>query len=607
MNNYPNQINVAKAVKHRSTFPLDFQHLTTMDFGKTNILHTMEVMPNDELDFDVSSLVQLAPMIVPSMGQVNLTVRAFFVPYRFVWTNWEEFISTMRHAKGSLSSVTKVPTIPSYLITQYFTDVQYGNSVLVGTEETADFTIADMEGGRFRFTYKGRLHYQILLGLGYTLTLALNPGEDVPSSAMPLLSLAKIFRDYYVNPNYEYTSIDEILYHDFNDSSPSLNLSALSTILDFVSFSWFENDLFTSAWKNPESAQYSRVFGDISVSDVVRSVPGGVYSELITSPSDDGLTRLRQQVNGSNAYLEFISQYGLNLLKSVRNFVLRRSVSGARYVDQMLSRFGINLPNNEARRATFIGSYEVTPRITRVDATAAGSAQFPDGNTLRTALGDYSGRGDMAGNGHFHFVNDKNDFGVIVFVAHMMPRTSYYQGIKPHTRHINYADFFDADREDCGMTPIPNMDLLANSADFANENEYRISKDFLQGVFGFAPYGFDYKSQTDYLSGDFRCNSLNVPLKAFSLMRELDIDTVGETPVVLDENFQKANEDNISQFNRIFLTSSNDADHFICSFLFKVRATRDCNSLGNSILAELNEHGNDVGSLVKVRPNGKFF
>lgn len=600
MNNYPNQINVAKAVKHRSTFPLDFQHLTTMDFGKTNILHTMEVMPNDELDFDVSSLVQLAPMIVPSMGQVNLTVRAFFVPYRFVWNNWEEFISTMRHAKGSLSSLTKVPTISSYLITQYFTDVQYGNSVLVGTEETADFTIADMEGGRFRFTYKGRLHYQILLGLGYTLTLALNPAEDVPLSAMPLLSLAKIFRDYYVNPNYEYTAIDEILYHDFNDSSPSLNISALSKLLDFVSFAWFENDLFSSAWKNPESAQYSRVFNDIAVaptpydSDLSSNMVIGASGTSSVSVSQYGIS-------------DSVSQIGLSLLKSVRNFVLRRSASGARYVDQMLSRFGINLPNNEAKRATFIGSYEVSPRITRVDATAAGSAQFPDGNTLRTALGDYSGRGDMAGNGHFHFVNDKNDFGVIVFVAHMMPRTSYYQGIKPHTRHINYADFFDADREDCGMTPIPNMDLLANSADFANENEYRISKDFLQGVFGFAPYGFDYKSQTDYLSGDFRCNSLNVPLKAFSLMRELDIDTVGETPVVLDENFQKANEDNISQFNRIFLTSSNDADHFICSFLFKVRATRDCNSLGNSILAELNEHGNDVGSLVKVRPNGKFF
>lgn len=589
MNNFPNVLNVAKAVKHRSTFPLDFQHLTTMDFGKTTVLHAMELVPGDEIDIDLSCVSQLSPLIVPTMGECNLYVRAFFVPFRFVWKDWEEFFSQFSHRKGDTSSLGVVPYVYDLTLWNYFVNTS-GLMSMVATAAEYDFTDGDH---RYKLTYKGRLIYQILLGLGYTLYPTSMKRKYF--SILPILSLVKLFRDYYVNPNYDYVTIDNIL---CNESwTTECQVDQLSDMLDFVAFGWYEGDLFTQAWANPETVGYSDIFKTQQI--LVDSE--GPNTETLFGPTGT----IRDSITGHFAdpmQSPNITERGLNILKQIYNFSLRQAASGARYVDQLLSRFGIHLNENEARRSHFIGSTMFDTQISRVDATSAGT----DGiNT--SALGDFAGRGIMSGNGHFHYENKHNDFGMLIFVAHLMPRTNYYQGVKPAVNHIEFNDFFNPDLEDIGNAPIRQSEVFADWTDIDILNQ---DASTLNGVFGFAPNYYDYKSQQSYLSGDFRCKTLNKELESFQLFRTLcspNAPEQGTTPAELNENFQKFNERNVTDWNRIFLNQSSDADHFICSFIFRQRVTRNMNSLGNSLLAELNEHGNDVGDIIKVRPNGKFF
>lgn len=589
MNNFPNVLNVAKAVKHRSTFPLDFQHLTTMDFGKTTVLHAMELVPGDKIDIDLSCVSQLSPLIVPTMGECNLYVRAFFVPFRFVWKDWEEFFSQFSHRKGSTSAFNSVPNLFDLELWQYFISDR-GLVEIIPDDREYDF-IDDQH--RYKLTYKGRLIYQILLGLGYTLYPCSIRRKYY--SALPLLCLVKLFRDYYVNPNYDYVTIDNYLNNE--SWTQSLLIADISAMLDFVAFGWYEGDLFTQAWANPETVGYSDVYKTQSISVVSE----GLNLEDIYGPTgtiSDSITKR----NSSPIESPDITQRSLNILKQIYNFSLRQASSGARYVDQLLSRFGIKLNENEAKRSHFIGSTIFDTQISRVDATSAGT----DG-TNTSALGDFTGRGILSGNGHFHYENKHNDFGMLIFVAHIMPRTNYYQGVKPAVNHLNFNDFFNPDLEDIGNAPIRQIEVFAdwNNIDVLNQDAPT-----LDGVFGFAPNYYDYKSQQSYLTGDFRCKTLNKDLESFQLFRTLCSPRApeqGATPAELNENFQKFNERNVTDWNRIFLNQSNDADHFICSFMFRQRVTRYMNSLGNSLLAELNEHGNDVGDIIKVRPNGKYF
>lgn len=603
MNNMPNLVDVAKAVKHRSTFPLSFQHGTTMDFGKTAVIHSKELMPGDKFDINVDVMCQLAPLVVPTMGSVNLYLRGFFAPYRFVWKHWESFFMRKDHPDGSLKFCNHVPVLNTNTIWSLISNSDKDYSVHVESGQAYDFEINKVY---YKLTYKGRAAVSLLLGLGYPFSVGdSNHSEDF--SFLPLLSLVKVFRDYYVNPNYDYTNIDAILDADMlTDNSVSYwecDSDTFEKCIEFVMFGWFESDIFTSAWASPEDIGYSQKYSNAYYPLNIDDVAGATTSNDVY-PGEKleygWSTTLLDSQNGG------ISQVGLNLLKSVRNMVLRRSVSGARYIDQLLSRFGIRLNNNEARRSVFIGTYEVPTQISRIDATSAGEATFPDGGTLRTALGDYTGRGFMkteGNSGHFSYENNNNDFGQLLFIAHLFPRTAYYQGAKPENNHIHFEDFFNPDLEDIGNAPIP-QNVVFDSYNYSGERQNG-------GVFGYAPNYFEYKSQLDYLTGDFRFNSVNSQLKSFQLMRELKDPVDGPdaqgVPAVLSEEFQKADQMSMRQFNRMFLTQTDDADHFITSFWFNVTATRNCNSLGNSLVAELNEHGNDVGDLIKVRPNGKYF
>lgn len=632
MNNMPNVVNVARSQKHRSTFPLDFQHLTTIDFGKTNVTYATELVPGDEFDINISSMIQLAPMVVPTMGQCKLFTRAFFVPYRFVWRYWEDFFAQL-----TVSAVdgTVVPsTVPTFLPTdlfEFFIDSQYGLTTIV-TQSVADFTYL---GSSYKFTYEGRIAYQLALGLGYNLVpLSTDINFTEPYSFLPLLSLVKVFRDYYVNPNFDYSEIDDAIFNiDSNlrqdtTEDRGQHKSYLGLFFAFCLYGWFESDVFTSAWAGPENVNYVPVgkfkqqrvsTGDFGDSGYIYQNDDGTGAGLsntndyVTSPYSPSESNSRPSLSSLGnlspssrpiSSLVRITELGLNLLKQVRNFVIRQNVAGGRYVDQLLSRFGIHLSDNETKRAKFVGTFESDIHISRVDATAAGT----DG-LQSSSLGDFTGRGTMSGNGHFHFKNDDNDFGFFVVISHLMPRTSYFQGDKMHTRHVNFNDFFNPDLEDVGMAPIPN---LAVFNDYRNSSDVTTNASVLDSVFGFAPNYWEYKSQMDYLSGDFRCDSINQELKSFQLMRELDPPvTIGQgsdtSNAVLGEEFMRMNEKSVNRYNRIFLDQNNDADHFIASFMFNIRATRPMNSLGNSMVALLNEHGNDVGELVKVRPNGKYF
>lgn len=618
MNNFPHVLNVAKAEKHRSTFPLDCQHLTTMDFGKTNVTYSTELVPNDEFDIDVSTMVQLAPMVVPTMGRCTLYTRAFFVPYRFIWKYWEDFFSQNQVAFDGTTVPSKVPSfnlgqLMSFIVASKGGNYGFGNTLVFEFTEPNPDEVYDFgwKGNSYRWTYLGRAVVQILQGLGYSVmgaslsSTADMDFQETEYSFLPFFCLLKVFRDYYVNSNYNFTSIDKILSGVTTDTT-----EIFMSFLQFCTWAWFESDVFTSAWAAPENANYvsggkfkQQVINTSSYGD--NGIGPSDSAQFVRSSFDNNSRPNLSSYTSSSASsvvssnLSRVTQLGLNLLKQVRNFVIRQNVAGGRYVDQLLSRFGIHLSDNESKRSKFIGSFESDLSISRVDATAAGT----DGS-LTSSLGDFTGRGTMSGNGHFHFKNDSNDFGMLLIISHIMPRTSYYQGSKMHTLHTSFNDFFNPDLEDVGMAPIPYLGVYA-------DGNYSPGTSWLNGVFGFAPNYWEYKTQLDFLTGDFRFPTLSQDLKSFQLMRKLKAPFAGSEDTGqqarLLESFQRFSGEDAAEYNRMFLVQDVSADHFICSFVFKIRATRPMNSLGNSILAELNEHGNDVGQLVKVRPNGKYF
>ena len=88
-----------KRTKHN----LSHYHLTSMDMGQLVPVGCVEVLPGDSFQHQTSALLRVTPQLKPVMHPVAVHLKHFFVPYRLLWSGWEDFITG--------ESATPPPTI----------------------------------------------------------------------------------------------------------------------------------------------------------------------------------------------------------------------------------------------------------------------------------------------------------------------------------------------------------------------------------------------------------------------------------------------------------------------------------------------------------------
>lgn len=77
--------------------------------GKLVPFEWYDCLPNDLAKISCTATLKASPMIAPLMHRVNMLTQYYFVPYRIIWDNWQEFITG-----GEDGSATPVyPTMKS--------------------------------------------------------------------------------------------------------------------------------------------------------------------------------------------------------------------------------------------------------------------------------------------------------------------------------------------------------------------------------------------------------------------------------------------------------------------------------------------------------------
>lgn len=262
--------------------------------------------------------------------------------------------------------------------------------------------------------------------------------------------------------------------------------------------------------------------------------------------SIDGSTR-----STGNVYN--LTQYALDRLKQLTDYVKRYQLVGDRTLDRFFSRFGIKLPSAKLDRSEYIGMHKFDISIGEVMATADSTVEGEITN-----VGDYAGKGNGYGSGHFSYKTD--EFGYLIIISVVRPHIGYGQGRPRFLQHINRMDFFQPEF-DYGVQPIRQDELFADF--FTEENQAWNS----YGAFGFTSQYAEYKTQPhDGLSGDFVLGSKNVGwsqnmhlLRLFNQSDDLHINeafTIGDN----------------GQFDRIFNSTDSWDDHFMTVYHFDVES-----------------------------------
>lgn len=533
----------------RNAFNLSYESKLTLNMGELVPIMCMPVVPGDKFRVNTESLVRLAPLVAPMMHRVNVFTHYFFVPNRLVWNDWETFITQ------GIDGEQK-PVFPNFNLNM----LSYSKL---------------LKDGMFR---DGSLwDYLGLPSIGKIGTLAddkASPNSvNVPQvgftvSALPFRAYQLIYNEYYRDQNLT----DSI---NFPLTSGEVLVADLRNLLTLRRRAW-EKDYFTSAlpWlqRGPEvtvpvgGEQFSTVTLDRTAGNQkVLNNNGKPADGELFAPGTAGVTGTLGWKNESGsssgpAWLDpngtlkvDTSQLGVNIndlrtSNALQRWFERNARGGSRYIEQILSHFGVRSSDARLQRPQFLGGGRMPISVSEVLQTSSTDATSPQANM--------AGHGISAGvnNGFKHYFEEH---GYIIGIMSITPRSGYQQGVPRDFTKFDNMDFYFPEFAHLSEQEIKNKEIYLS--DDANYNE---------GTFGYTPRYAEYKYKASESHGDFRGNL------AYWHLNRIFADKPN-----LNTTFVECNPS-----NRVFATSETEDDKFWVQLYQDVRALRLMPKYGTPML-----------------------
>ena len=474
----------------RSVFDLSHLSTTTIDNAGALIpISLFEVLPNDDIDLSVSSLIRVMPQVVPLYSRQRLYVHAFYSRMSDLWSGFNTFMSRGRDGRF----LGKMPSISASML-------GFSSSDVVSAGSLADF-----------------------LGLPQGVKYADLATAGV--SVLPFVMYQRIWRDYFCNANFynmdtslfpsddsRYRVLDDGV---FESGAPKLKLKDLL-------YRCYPDDYFTSALPFPQRGDIPSLsfalqnFLPIGTEDgvfksfrYVATHSGtdniqGLFFDPVSPPSESDDNRNGFIFQGKNITEAPVSEFSLGGFPSrlgVNKGVLPISVTldqlrqlaiaqaelekmartDGSYSDFGLTFFGIRPKNAQDFKPLYVGGSYQSISFTEVLQTSASSSD--------SALGQYAGHGISADSSRLGSFR-ADDYGYVMIIASLMPDVYYSQGLdKLWTRSLQ-SQFYLPERARLGMQPILNKELFFSGV-AGRDN----------GLFAYQSAFDDYRYKASRISG----------------------------------------------------------------------------------------------------------
>lgn len=406
----------------RSVFDLSYEKKLTCDMAQLIPVMCDEVVPGDVFMIGNQAVVRFQPLVAPILHEINMYAYYFFVPYRILWDDWEDFIS------GGVDGQFADP-IPEW-----------------------EPTIT-MEGSLWDF-------------FGFPV------GVD-PDGAYPL--------DF---PRRAYNLVYNEYFRDEN-----LQTEVALTNETILNRSW-EKDYATSAlpWQQRGTAPALPISGitsavwtaDITNQSLTWSAPiasPSVTMQANTSgayPPADASTRNTLQsgkatisstaLNNNTVDLSSASTFDiadLRLAFQIQKWMERNARAGVRYTEFLRSHFGVSPRDERLQRPEYIGGSKAPCIISEVLQTSSTDSTTPQGNLAGhgiTVSDAYCGK--------YH----AQEFGLIIGIMSIMPRSAYSQGIDKQWLRKTKYDFYFPEFANLSEQAILNAEICATGSSSHNQD-----------------------------------------------------------------------------------------------------------------------------------------
>lgn len=486
----------------RSILDRSSGHKTSFNVGELVPLYVDEILPGDSVKITTSKVVRLQTLLTPIMDNVYLDTYWFFVPNRLCWDHWKEFCGENTASAWAPTTQYQIPSI---------------KSPAAGWNKG---TLADY--------------------LGLPVGVPMTSGKHLPS-ALPFRAYALICNEFFRDENLsdplnislgdanqEGSNGDNYItdvanggalfkaakYHDYFTSAlpspqkgqpPQISIGgATLPEMNFPVFSQSKavDDSLFAAFDRANAMKFNfKYYGDLPNAP---APVAGMSETLLTSVNGSGqnlagLNSDPEAVDDSRDMAAFprnlwahtdelqltsdgvININELRLAFAAQRFLERNARGGSRYVELLLSHFGVRSPDARLQRPEYLGGNRAPLQIHSVNNTSQSEKDF---------LGDL-GANSVTSDVHFDVNKSFTEHGYLFCLGVVRYDHTYSQGLNRMWFRKSLYDFYWPVFANIGEQPVYTDEI------FFDETK---SDD----VFGYQEAWADYRYKPSIVTGEMR-------------------------------------------------------------------------------------------------------
>lgn len=447
----------------RSKFSLSNYHLCTADMGKLYPIGCFEVLPGDTVQQATTTLTRLQPMLAPIMHPIHMKIHHWFVPYRLLWDNWEDFI-TGGYSHGPNGS-TAIPTFPT--ITKDFAKKSLGDYFgLFGQQEVSALP----------FRAYNLIYNEFYRDEDLQNEIAISTDDGSDSTTVTDIQPVSWRKDYFTTSRPWTQKGPEITIPHSGGSSGTMTLNGSNVDIDFYG-SAVSGGIVPGISADPNDPEalvtYHTVIDDSGTRNVYSPTGVGAVAPNVVIGGSHPFTATYNNASG-------ISINALRLATSLQRYEEARARYGSRYVEY-LRYLGVRSSDARLQLPEYLGGGKQVIQVSEVLGTADN-------------LGQLGGHGVSVSktNRYRRFFEEH---GVVISLMYIMPIPMYPDGTDRMWLRRAKEDFYQKELVNIGQQEVHKRELFGRAPDVVDGQNH---------IFGYQDRYDEYRHQFSHVSGDFR-------------------------------------------------------------------------------------------------------
>ena len=556
------------------------------DYGRLYPFLFIDCVPNDTFKLGADVLINTAPMITAPYTQNDVRLDYFFVPYRLLWDNWKDFITGGEDG-------TAEPVMPYTQVNEWNDNfgVGYNCKCLLSYFGVKCFSGSTPVVNVEHINSLPLRAYALIWNEWYR-DQNLQDEIDIHKEQDDLdADFLGDFRDVAD----DYGFLHRCWRKDYFTSALPSPQRGVEVPINFDTSIKIPVEIMSPAvakgWTKLTTGLRAKMGDDlvapdewapVGSSDITVGNGSGVYLRLnadgelkqlsqtevsggglhvvslddvydVYAPLGEWLSNL---MNGSpNAMyvdsqnLPAITINDLRRANAIQVWLERNMRAGARYVEQILSHFGVRVPDYRLDRPEYIGGETFPVQISQIFQNSESSVD--------SAIGSYGGKGKASVSARIRKYRVE-EHGCIIGLMSILPKAVYANGINHFFLQHDKFSFYFPEFANLGEQEIKAKEVAVTD-DMVDADNVVTDDDF-----GYTPRYAHMKFIPNQVNGDF----LSSGMRHFTQFRQF-----GAQPT-LSEDFIKVS-DNSDGINRIWAVEDGQSyDHFWCTIFNQVHAKR---------------------------------